>query len=1071
MQDLRDLFTTRGLLADQNGDGLADSLRVSFWLQPGLVATGLIDVCARLGLETSELDLPSIHIGTPDDERGQRAEGQWLCRLFAESAYGEAEASCTLDKERKELLLAGGSAESLNRLLRWIAACWPHAASEMDGSEPAVERIRLRGKEMILEGTDSVIMTVSVLQPQKDSKPPQIDRPRPLSSLTDLWTTAGFYQAGRVDATSKTDLFFDGVTTGPLAAACARLAARIGLASTGLGFPLTGTAGRIPELTFSLRNQSTSSERNCRVSVEQHPQDDLARVIVLEGGEDAQIAALQYFAEAVPAQEGGRFGCWEQEVIAARPSPAADELPLLMEQTWEDCGERAEMEEVFEAALRELAAEWAGQSAQGSRLLVRAFLSEPIEILNEMKERWRREIANQLAGADAQVEIISAFKPGFCWIRESVIPAVKQTGKQVGRVKLSFQPDTRPDGLELPHRWLQELYPVDQLLAQQFQLTYDQIQFEMVENQPHTYQVEVWDRENRLLGHWRLDVPVSAVPYLDGEKRAYPTTAAFYLEVNGKRVREQILATDRERFWRYYLQQFLPALEQKLLAAAEMDDSRRGVDIPLFYSIDVHVAMSEQEERLGIDEERLSSLEALHEDIYFNTLDYFAARGRSRCGVEWNAPGAVRPFVTVKPGEKPRARICVRPYRHQDVPRVQTESLLFSVADTEPVEAVVSLVSADAVDRMEWRRQDKQPPMRSKDSHPTDPLLSGWQSLRDDPSIHIWEVARSFEQRPIYAVEVTAPRVSRFYSPHKLSVFKPTILIETGHHPNEVSSMPAVRELVEEIVFQRREWLHRFNLVVIPYANPDGLVLHRELTRDNPEWKHHAARYNAVGLEYTTHRFRPTIFGEAAVVPTLFYRWLPDIVIDDHGIPSHEWTQPFAGYNSPPRFPVSYWIPISLIYGISRELDRDAYPAHAAALDEVQQAIEQKLFRDQRIRMKNKHYVDRYIRYGHKWLPEVFPLQDERELVFYRWPTKPDSSSTALIARHPEWITLDLITEAADETVYGEALRDCMTAHKLFHLGVIDWMLAQPLQIDKTFDETTLRFTRERPLNRRRQPR
>ncbi|MFP3416416.1 hypothetical protein SB773_33815, partial [Bacillus sp. SIMBA_074] len=82
--------------------------------------------------------------------------------------------------------------------------------------------------------------------------------------------------------------------------------------------------------------------------------------------------------------------------------------------------------------------------------------------------------------------------------------------------------------------------------------------------------------------------------------------------------------------------------------------------------------------------------------------------------------------------------------------------------------------------------------------------------------------------------------------------------------------------------------------VVIPYANPDGIALHQELVKENPYWKHHAARYNAVGLEYTNHRFKPSIFGESRVVPQLFYRWLPDVIIDDHGIPSHEWTQPFA---------------------------------------------------------------------------------------------------------------------------------------------------------------------------------
>jgi hypothetical protein len=33
-----------------------------------------------------------------------------------------------------------------------------------------------------------------------------------------------------------------------------------------------------------------------------------------------------------------------------------------------------------------------------------------------------------------------------------------------------------------------------------------------------------------------------------------------------------------------------------------------------------------------------------------------------------------------------------------------------------------------------------------------------------------------------------------------------------------------------------------------------------------------------------------------------------DAMVDNHGVPSHEWCQPFAGYNSPPRFQVSYHV-------------------------------------------------------------------------------------------------------------------------------------------------------------------
>ena len=39
--------------------------------------------------------------------------------------------------------------------------------------------------------------------------------------------------------------------------------------------------------------------------------------------------------------------------------------------------------------------------------------------------------------------------------------------------------------------------------------------------------------------------------------------------------------------------------------------------------------MSEPDFRIGVDEELVSSLESIHEDLYFVTLDFFDALGRT----------------------------------------------------------------------------------------------------------------------------------------------------------------------------------------------------------------------------------------------------------------------------------------------------------------------------------------------------------------------------------------------------------------------------------------------------------
>ena len=46
---------------------------------------------------------------------------------------------------------------------------------------------------------------------------------------------------------------------------------------------------------------------------------------------------------------------------------------------------------------------------------------------------------------------------------------------------------------------------------------------------------------------------------------------------------------------------------------------------PFHRDLDIEVWMSEPDFKIGVDEELISSLEALHEDLYFVTLDFFDA--------------------------------------------------------------------------------------------------------------------------------------------------------------------------------------------------------------------------------------------------------------------------------------------------------------------------------------------------------------------------------------------------------------------------------------------------------------
>ena len=105
------------------------------------------------------------------------------------------------------------------------------------------------------------------------------------------------------------------------------------------------------------------------------------------------------------------------------------------------------------------------------------------------------------------------------------------------------------------------------------------------------------------------------------------------------------------------------------------------------------------------------------------------------------------------------------------------------------------------------------------------------------------------------------------WSKRKLSIFKPTFLIVARHHANEVASTTAALRLVE-LLTEDPEWrrmLSRVNVAILPYENADGAALHDRLQTEHPTWKHHPARYNAVGYEFAEDNDNPdTPFGEVA---------------------------------------------------------------------------------------------------------------------------------------------------------------------------------------------------------------
>jgi hypothetical protein len=207
----------------------------------------------------------------------------------------------------------------------------------------------------------------------------------------------------------------------------------------------------------------------------------------------------------------------------------------------------------------------------------------------------------------------------------------------------------------------------------------------------------------------------------------------------------------------------------------------------------------------------------------------------------------------------------------------------------------------------------------------------------------------------------------------------------------------------------------------------------------------HAGRYNAAGLEFSAEYANPdTRHTEALVLPALWRHWAPDIVCDDHGFPSHEWVQPFAGHSNP--WFHAYWIPQGLIFAILPRIRNPRYPQHAEAADSLRQRLVRALAGDPDVRARNSIYADRYRTFLHSRLPDTFPAAFDDDVLVHvndYDPDDPGQSRAALAGfpgEHPGVTTASLITEVADETAQGRYMARCAHAHLVADRVLLDYL-------------------------------
>ncbi len=753
------------------------------------------------------------------------------------------------------------------------------------------------------------------------------------------------------------------------------------------------------------------------------------------------------------------------------------------------------------------------------------------------------------------VNIFSAYKQGFFWIQEKIIPQLK--GKNISEILIKFS-DVKPDFnlrkrfYTEPIRWLQELYPIDEILSKQLSIPVEKINFEMIESPKPVYKIEIFNSQKKLIFYDEFYPRVKERLYLNvvpewGKVKI--TTGWLEIKHGNKIILNTYIETDLEKFWNFYQKEILPKIYHYIMKKTDKKPTFKKQ--PYFKRLLIEAWFSEPDFKLGVDEEIISSLESLHDEIYFDTLDFLrgitkikdkeAPEDTSR----YSAPGSILPLIHPsiegkrgkvkiifedRKSKKPYAifkwkeknkeekskkieyipikgdSICIfrlifngkenkiknlfvgvnfkeekeylkaiellysfkelrenRLYlEHFSFPKLQTLTFYLK---SEKLEKEIPL-------KLKEKEIEKKPLYKKEISLPIVPLnkiLSPsdcWvicKKLSNLPGINFYQAGVSYEGRKIPVLEIYSPS-GKYISIPKLITLKPTIYLSGRQHANEVSSTNYILKLAELLITNKKyqNFVKKINFVLHPMENPDGAQLAYELQKITPFHCLHAGRYSALGIDigYQVNVKEP-ILPEAKIRKKLYEKWLPDIYLNLHGYPSHEWVQQFSNYS--PYLFRDYWIPRGW-FAYYNYLRLSIFENWKKAGEDLKNYIIQEMNKYEEIKKFNERLYKRYYRWAGRWQPHMDYLEIYQGLNLY---TERRSSIENKLTPRREITFVEEVPEVMDETaqnnwlefICGQGLT-YLTAH-LKYLSDVKWNM---VRLEEEYnDRIQIKFIRSRP--------
>lgn len=1102
--DLSNLFDIEGLLGDSDSNLIPDRSD-AFLVPDGPGTAPTIDLAARLGLESAGVSLPLVvppaALGTPSAEptlvligvshplieqlvkeqkldRSGLTPGQGLVRLVRK-AFGEKSA----------IVITGADPAGLQRALRVVAGQFPHVGP--------------RGKD----------------RPTLDDVEEQVRRF--VSGRSPAGQAAmGLYKAERL----------------------ARTLAGKDLAQARLRLAVEKPDARLAEYATQQARQWLKAETI-----------------------DVQVEALDVKA-AAPASVDGT------------PISLDVALPSEVEEFWQ----------IFRTDLLPAV-------KRGQTIHLEARLSEPRDLRRRLEAESRAQLQRAGAAPASTVTILSAYKQGYSWLDEVVKPAL--AGKAAASIVIRFAeagppPEWKQQAMYVPTRWLHEIFPIDEVLARDLRLDLARITFEKAPVGSPTYVVTAADAAGAEVFSGTFEPSTVVRPYFDrfpDYEHVRVATGWFRATSAGLTLVSRRIETDLERFWHVFQSRTLPAIYAYVMR--QSDGKPRPEDAPHFGQLTLDVTLSEPHEKIGIDEELISPMEALHEDAYFAVLHFFDVLGRLTRGAPLDYPGHVVPVMRPRGDGAPgHARItftgftvprpmAVIEYAERSGARGRAALDIPTIAVDRPsvtgvlVDAATSLldrvevrvkVDADADERDAWvararaLRVDAQMlsaeqalwtvealgrlraaglytdalafrgmgelavtaawvhepttgterrtklaangvPATLPDiatylpagnaSQPEPAPLVQWKTpmgpseayatlgrLAGFPGATVYKAGESYLGQDVWAMDLTSPVLSSHWSQAKATTLKPTALFSGRQHANEVSSTSHILRLAERVLTDpaRRPLLDKVNIVVHPITNPDGAALAQALWKDTPDYMLHAAYLGSLGVDVAAAQWEPDpIYPESPIRARLWRTWLPDLFLNPHGYPSHEWVQPFSEYAAWVRNRVTEsrdwwgmrgWFMPSFSY-----IDDPKYPRHMDAAFEIRRRITAAINSVPAVKALNERAYDRYRRYGFAWNQEDFKLDFTDGVLIYTAVkgARPNPRGTDPTSRQPNITIWSGTTEAPDEPAYGDWLALVAEAGLVWNEAMVKYLADGKHEIERKRDAfwggVTLSLSRARP--------